>query len=76
MYTGQNRSLNGQQQPVPKVSSAQYVVLCALVVSHIHCKDTLSAVQWSGQDGLNDQPDVFPTSDSITLKPASGAVAM
>ncbi|KAL3158814.1 hypothetical protein ABBQ32_011540 [Trebouxia sp. C0010 RCD-2024] len=28
--------------------------------------------QWSGQDGLNDQPDVFPPSASITAKPASG----
>ncbi|KAL3135647.1 hypothetical protein ABBQ38_006128 [Trebouxia sp. C0009 RCD-2024] len=28
--------------------------------------------EWSGQDGLNDQPDVVPSSASVTAKPASG----
>ncbi|KAA6425703.1 MAG: hypothetical protein FRX49_04600 [Trebouxia sp. A1-2] len=27
---------------------------------------------WSGQDGLNDQPAVFPPSDSISSKPTTG----
>ena len=33
-------------------------------------------MQWSGSDGLSDQPDVFPSSASITAQPASGAHAV
>lgn len=32
-------------------------------------------MQWSGSDGLSDQPDVLPSSASITAQPASGALA-
>lgn len=45
VYTGEDKSLNGRQQPIPK---------------------------WSGQDGLNDQPAIFPASDSISSKPTPG----
>lgn len=48
VYTGEDKSLNGRQQPIPK---------------------------WSGQDGLNDQPALFPASDSISIKPTPGIAA-
>ena len=29
-------------------------------------------MQWSGQDGLGDQPDVFPASKNVTATLAAG----